>query len=1036
MTNDPAQRVAAVLAPLRDVADEIVVAVDSRVDQDLLGGYEEHADTLVRFPYLAPMERSLGWLHAQASGRWIFRVDGDEVVAPETAAALRELCEQDDVNAHWFARRWLWPDAHHWIDELPWSPDFQLRLVRNEPSTLWFPGLVHSGPANVMPARWHDLPMYHLDCVLKDAATRRRKGAEYDAIRPGLLAPGGLVRTNDMYDPEQRASLPPVPVPEAHRAAIERALNLGSAPARHPATKPVTLATRADIDAFYAARHDERDVPSLRRGSVTILDSDLRFTAGQPRPLTVRVSNGSEETWAGGLADRPRVRVSSRWVRLGDLSDVIDGPRELLGAPLHAGASTVVPLPIQPPLEPGPWTLDVDLLHEYVGWFDVGASITVELLPPPTEHVAQAPVPPKADEGDDLPFVAAVLATGAPERWLSTLESLRRAEPTVRIVLGTTDPQASDLLVMQGDQVIATDDAGVLVEAAHAERAHVLLVVDPVLVPLAFLARARESLRATLRTGTVSFWSNAAGFLSFPNRNSPRGHQLLGNDVDGVTALLRGTPPAGADVPIPFATGAAVVLSHWMLSATEPLTPVEGFRPEVALADLSLRARQRGFLDVLDPTTFVTRLDDIGDHGPQWAVDAGRSWLESRHPWLPMVLEDEVRVPHSPLGISHTTARVKSTGLRVLIDGRCLGPLEMGTQVQTLAVIDALASRPDVREVCVALPGPAPGYAAPVLGRAEVNAAWTASADITDVFGPVDVLHRPYQPDGRLEVEHWRGNAARVVLTVQDLIAYGIGAYHQSDVLWMQYRMAMRQAVSSVDGVVVISHDVRNHFDREQLPVDPGRLFVTENGTDHLTGGERGRPPRELVALERTGSRFALCIGADYAHKNRDLAIQAVQQLAHRDEGLVLVLVGAGVPRGSSRRSEALLHARTDPNVITLPDVDGDERNWLLRHASVVLYPSGAEGFGLVPFEAARFGTPTVLVPSGAIGEVVGELPVASRDWDPASLAEALVALTRDPDLAAQQLSATLRAGTRYTWERTAGRLVDVYRALLATAPR
>jgi glycosyltransferase involved in cell wall biosynthesis len=252
----------------------------------------------------------------------------------------------------------------------------------------------------------------------------------------------------------------------------------------------------------------------------------------------------------------------------------------------------------------------------------------------------------------------------------------------------------------------------------------------------------------------------------------------------------------------------------------------------------------------------------------------------------------------------------------------------------------------------------------------------------------------------------------------------------------MLYRWARRPAVSSVDGVVVISHAVRNHFDRELLPVDPGRLFVTENGTDHLTGGERGRPPRELVALERTGSRFALCIGADYAHKNRDLAIQAVQQLARRDEGLVLVLVGAGVPRGSSRRSEALLHARTDPNVITLPDVDGDERNWLLRHASVVLYPSGAEGFGLVPFEAARFGTPTVLVPSGAIGEVVGELPVASRDWDPASLAEAVVALTRDPELAAQQLSATLRAGTRYTWERTAGRLVEVYRALLATAPR
>ena len=36
-TQDPAPRIAALLAPLREVADEFVIAVDHRVDLDRLG---------------------------------------------------------------------------------------------------------------------------------------------------------------------------------------------------------------------------------------------------------------------------------------------------------------------------------------------------------------------------------------------------------------------------------------------------------------------------------------------------------------------------------------------------------------------------------------------------------------------------------------------------------------------------------------------------------------------------------------------------------------------------------------------------------------------------------------------------------------------------------------------------------------------------------------------------------------------------------------------------------------------------------------
>ena len=50
------------------------------------------------------------------------------------------------------------------------------------------------------------------------------------------------------------------------------------------------------------------------------------------------------------------------------------------------------------------------------------------------------------------------------------------------------------------------------------------------------------------------------------------------------------------------------------------------------------------------------------------------------------------------------TARTKVHGLRIVIDGSCLGPIENGTQVQTLALVGALVRRDDVsgRSACPA----------------------------------------------------------------------------------------------------------------------------------------------------------------------------------------------------------------------------------------------------------------------------------------------------------------------------------------------
>ena len=226
----------------------------------------------------------------------------------------------------------------------------------------------------------------------------------------------------------------------------------------------------------------------------------------------------------------------------------------------------------------------------------------------------------------------------------------------------------------------------------------------------------------------------------------------------------------------------------------------------------------------------------------------------------------------------------------------------------------------------------------------------------------------------------------------------------------------------------------------ERLPVDPQRLHAIPFGTGHLTGNEPTEMPRELVARGYVEGQFILCLGTDYAHKNRDLALAVIAELHQRGHSHALVMAGPTVPYGSSRLSEAnlMLHHRQtlEPEVFLLPDLPSSERNWLIRHADLVLYPSSAEGFGLVPYEAARFGTPTLFTRFGPLQELAPDIPVAADDWSPDSLADAADSLLSDPAQARVQVESCLAAGTKYTWAATAERLADLYRHVMALTPR
>jgi hypothetical protein len=360
-------RAAAVLAGLRQIADEIVVAVDvSGGERDLtpLGAI---ADSLFEVEIDTFLESAMAWLHAQCSAEWILRIDDDEVVDAGLLEQLPELTQARDVVQYWIARRWLYRDPRHYLGEWPWFPDFQGRLVRNDPQ-LWFPGLCHSSIALTPPVRYLESGLYHLVLLQADRHERELKVQRYLGVDEALRVTAVDSHLETYYLPERSPDALTGAVDPRDHAAIDAALSRPGKEASPTTTTPrARRVAREELQARWAARTFE---DSGYNATIRPIDVHRRLIADDHRPFRVHISNEGTEWWPGGNDRLPMIRVAYRWLTpSGDVFEA-EGHRTPLPHPLAPGESCMVTMNVTPPSSAGRYLLAPDLVHEHVRWFE------------------------------------------------------------------------------------------------------------------------------------------------------------------------------------------------------------------------------------------------------------------------------------------------------------------------------------------------------------------------------------------------------------------------------------------------------------------------------------------------------------------------------------------------------------------------------------------------------------------------------------------------------------------------------------------
>ena len=144
-----------------------------------------------------------------------------------------------------------------------------------------------------------------------------------------------------------------------------------------------------------------------------------------------------------------------------------------------------------------------------------------------------------------------------------------------------------------------------------------------------------------------------------------------------------------------------------------------------------------------------------------------------------------------------------------------------------------------------------------------------------------------------------------------------------------------------------------------------------------------------------------------------------------------LALAGGAGWRGEEIAA-AVRRRGLEPAVRLLGYVPDEDLPWLYRGAELAVVPSQYEGFGLSALEAMACGTPVLAADAASLPEVVGDAGELFAPGDPALLARRIAEITAAPERLAAMRERGLARAAGFTWDRTARRVLEVYREAAA----
>ena len=194
-----------------------------------------------------------------------------------------------------------------------------------------------------------------------------------------------------------------------------------------------------------------------------------------------------------------------------------------------------------------------------------------------------------------------------------------------------------------------------------------------------------------------------------------------------------------------------------------------------------------------------------------------------------------------------------------------------------------------------------------------------------------------------------------------------------------------------------------------------------------LSPDERRRTRAMLVG---EGKHLILSVGVIQTRKNTLNMLRALEALP----GQYRLILAGGDGHGSEIVHDYIRREGLGSRVQVRGYVTPGDLQILYQAASVMLFPSLEEGFGLPVLEAMATGLPVVASQTASLPEVGGEAALYVDPHDTGDIAEKVRRAVEDVELRKKMIEQGLARAREFSWQRVAQATLQVYNEVLATS--
>lgn len=264
------------------------------------------------------------------------------------------------------------------------------------------------------------------------------------------------------------------------------------------------------------------------------------------------------------------------------------------------------------------------------------------------------------------------------------------------------------------------------------------------------------------------------------------------------------------------------------------------------------------------------------------------------------------------------------------------------------------------------------------------------------------------------------------VLTVHDLSWKFFPQFFSRRMLAWHAATKPEQLITRADRILTPSESTKRDIQSLYQKPDAQITVVPHGHAPHFSAHIQPQD-HGVRSKYKLPKRFALFMGTLEPRKNIPMIIEGLEEYrARTGDDLHLVLAGKwGWRSGDIRLS--LREARRKTWIHHLGYVEDQDRPALYRSASVFLWPSIYEGFGLPVLESMASGTPVITSHTSSLPELTESAAILIDPYNAHDLSDALGQLLSSEALRIRLSEAGIRRASAFTWNAAATRTLEAF---------